>query len=136
MFPEGLNNEALEKISRIAEDIGARKKLEPEKGPLWQNILFSFFYRKSLPHIHKMDKSFWVDEKCNTCRICEKICPVHNILITESRPIWQHRCEQCFACLQWCPEESIQYGKNTKGKKRYCHPEIKLQDMLACVDKK
>jgi ferredoxin len=128
--------EALGKIKSIAGDIKAQKKLEPEKGPLWQNILFSFFYRKSFPHVHKMDKSFWTDEKCNSCLICEKICPVRNISITDGKPIWQHHCEQCFACLQWCPEEAIQCGKNTIGKKRYRHPEIKLQDMLACVVKK
>ena len=122
---------AAEKISRIAEDIKKQKKVAPEKGPLWQNILFSFLYRKSFPHIHKMDKSFWTDEKCNTCRICEKICPTHNIVITDGKPAWQHRCDQCFACLQWCPEEAIQYGKSTKNKKRYRHPDISLRDMMA-----
>jgi Pyruvate/2-oxoacid:ferredoxin oxidoreductase delta subunit len=53
--------------------------------------------------------------------------------MANGKPIWQHRCEQCFACLQWCPEESIQYGKKTQKKKRYHHPEIKLSDMLASV---
>jgi Pyruvate/2-oxoacid:ferredoxin oxidoreductase delta subunit len=83
-----------------------------------------------------MDKSFWADEKCNNCAICEKICPTQNILIKSSKPVWQHRCDQCFACLQWCPEEAIQYGKNTSKKKRYRHPEIKLSEMLACVPAK
>ncbi len=125
-----------EKIGRIAEIIKAQRKLTPEKGPLWQNILFSFFYRKSFPHIHKMDKSFRADDKCNNCRICEIICPVRNILIVDGKPLWQHHCEQCFACLQWCPEEAIQYGKNTQKKKRYQHPEISLKDMMACVSEK
>jgi len=41
--------------------------------------------------------------------------------------------EQCLACIQWCPAEAIQYGKNTAAKKRCHHPEIKLSDMRNCV---
>ena len=78
-----------------------------------------------------MDKSFFADEKCTSCGICEKLCPAGNIVITEGKAVWQHRCEQCFACLQWCPAEAIQYGKNTKSKKRYHHPEISLKDIIA-----
>jgi len=128
--------EALEKIGRISAIIKAKEVRDPDKGPLWQNILFSALYRMSFPQIPKMDKSFWADTKCTGCMICEKICPVQNILMNEGKPAWQHHCEQCFACLQWCPEEAIQCGKNTKEKKRYHHPEIKLQDMFACVPKK
>ena len=128
---------ALEKINHIAKCVKAREIMPPEKGPFWQNVLFSFFYRKSFPHIRKMDKSFWTDDNCNSCRICEKICPVQNIEMKDGRPVWQKHCEQCFACLQWCTEEAIQYGQHTKNKKRYTHPEISLKDMLACVlDKK
>ncbi len=29
------------------------------------------------------------------------------------------------------PEEAIQYGKSTKNKKRYRHPDISLRDMMA-----
>ena len=128
--------EALKKISCISAIIKAHEAKDPDKGPLWQNILFSALYRMAFPQIPKMDKSFWADAKCTGCRICEKICPVQNILMSEDKPAWQHHCEQCFACLQWCPETAIQYGKNTEKKKRYHHPEIKLQDMLACVPKK
>ena len=129
-------NEALDKISRIAASIREKEKKAPEKGPGWQNIFFSTIYRLSFPQVPKMDKSFFTDEKCTSCGICEKICPTQNILITHGKPIWQHHCEQCFACLQWCPEEAIQYGRGTAKKKRYHQPEIKLSDMLANVPKR
>lgn len=124
---------ALKKIESIATIIRNKEQQPPEKGPFWQNPFFSWAYRKSFPHIRKMDKSFTADEKCLACRICEKICPAHNIRIVEGKPHWQHRCEQCFACIQWCPEEAIQCGKGTSSKKRYHHPDVSIKDMLACV---
>lgn len=122
---------AMEKISTIASSVRSRKEMPPEKGPLWQNIFLSSIYRLSYSYVSGMDKSFWADEKCTGCGICEKICPAQNISLMDGKPQWQHRCEQCFACLQWCPEEAIQYGRGTRNKKRYRHPEISLKDMLA-----
>ncbi len=81
-----------------------------------------------------MDRGFWVDEKCNGCGICSRICPVGNIRMSEGKPVWQHHCEQCFACLQWCPQEALQFGSKTAGGKRYHHPEVKLADMLKQAD--
>lgn len=124
---------ALDKINRIALSVRTSEEKEPEKGPAWQNIFFSAIYRASYSRVPGMDKSFFADEKCTNCGICEKICPAHNIMVN-GKPAWQHRCEQCFACIQWCPEEAIQYGRGTAKKKRYHHPEIALIDMLACID--
>ena len=126
-------NEASGKINFIASSIRAKEEKELEKGPIWQNIFLSAMYRLSFAHVPKMDKSFLADEKCTSCEICEKICPAQNIKMMSRKPVWQHHCEQCFACIQWCPEEAIQYGKSTARKKRYHHPEITLKDMLACV---
>jgi ferredoxin len=125
-----------DKITRIAATIQSKETNPLEKGPLWQNIILSLIYRQSYNAVHKMDKSFWADDKCNNCAICKKICPAKNILIENDKPVWQHRCDQCFACLQWCPEEAIQYGKNTSKKKRYRHPEVKLSEMLASIPAK
>ena len=87
-------------------------------------------YRISFRQVRKMDRKFWVDEKCDGCEICARVCPAANIKIIDGRPSWLHRCEQCLACLQWCPQEAIQYGKNTIKYPRYHHPEIILDDML------
>lgn len=126
-------SKALDKINRIALSVSANEERAPEKGPAWQNIFFSAIYLLSFAQVPKMDKSFSADEKCTSCGICEKICPAHNISLVNGMPSWQHHCEQCFACIQWCPEEAIQYGKGTAKKKRYHHPEVNLKDMLACL---
>ncbi|NLW46267.1 MAG: 4Fe-4S binding protein [Firmicutes bacterium] len=77
------------------------------------------------------DKDYWVDDKCNNCRTCERICPRSNITIKEGRPVWNHDCELCFACIQWCPQEAIQYQNGTQGSGRSHHPEVKLADILS-----
>jgi len=77
-----------------------------------------------------MDRGFHADESCTGCGICSRVCPVRDIEMVGDRPVWQHRCEQCFACLQWCPQEALQFGRNTSGRKRYHHPGVKLADML------
>lgn len=79
---------------------------------------------------HFMDFGFNVDETCVSCGTCVRICPVDNIRLIEGHPVWMHNCEQCFACLQWCPQSAIQFGKHTKKDKRYHNPEVNIQDML------
>ncbi len=122
---------ARKKISRIAAGCAAREKRPVEKGPLWQNILFTGLNRLSFSRVPTMDRSFRADEKCNGCGICKAICPSGNIALPGDRPAWLHHCEQCLACIQWCPQEAIQFGKKTPRYKRYHHPEIILRDMLA-----
>jgi ferredoxin/flavodoxin len=80
--------------------------------------------------IQWMDRAFFADEKCQGCGKCSEVCPVGNIELVNNKPVWHQHCEQCFACLQWCPQEAVQFGKNTTGRKRYQNPEVKLKDML------
>jgi len=119
-----------EKMKAIANAVlmGERKKVE--RGPFWQNILFSWVYQMSIQQVCKMDKKFWVDDNCNRCETCFNICPAGNIEMINEKPSWLHRCEQCLACIQWCPQEAIQYGKKTVKYQRYHHPEVTLEDML------
>ncbi len=125
-----LFREAQEKIKAIARTILRQEREKVDRGPLWQNILFSWFYQMSFRSVCKMDKKFWADDKCNRCGICSKVCPASNIEMIDEKPSWLHRCEQCFACLQWCPQEAIQYGKKTVKYPRYHHPEVNLKDIL------
>lgn len=41
------------------------------------------------------DRSFCLDEQCNGCGTCTRICPVGNIKMVDNKPVWQHHCETC-----------------------------------------
>lgn len=80
---------------------------------------------------------FYIDARCNGCGICEKVCLSQKIKITDNKPIWQKNvlCYMCFACLNYCPEKSVQI-KNIPGVKsytkengRYPHPYATVKDI-------
>ena len=90
---------------------------------------------------------------CNGCGMCEKICPMKNIHMevnkTNSRsnsrtdskidskldsksPVFDNKCESCFACMHLCPKEAIRYASMSKKKKnyQYRHPEVSIKEMM------
>jgi ferredoxin len=79
--------------------------------------------------IHRADMSLSAGDSCNGCGICGKVCPAGNIRIVDGKPEWLHRCENCRACLNWCPRQAIR-GEVFSNRYFYRHPGVKLQDML------
>jgi ferredoxin len=76
------------------------------------------------------DSGYRVNDNCVGCESCRKSCPVDNITMQDDRPHWNGKCQQCYACLQWCKKEAIDYKKVTVGLKRYHHPEIKRRAII------
>ena len=66
-----------------------------------------------------IDKKFCVSSECTHCGLCEKECPVGNIEIVEGIPTWKHSCESCLKCIQYCPQNAINYTTKTINRKRY-----------------
>lgn len=114
-------------ISEIVKDNKKNLEIEIIEGKKYRYERGNLKFHKV---VHNGDESFFADESCNSCGICEKICPVNNIILIDGKPQWQHKCQQCLACINYCPEDSIQYGKNTIGRKRYHHPEITIKDLI------
>jgi flavodoxin len=86
--------------------------------------------KKFHDEVNTSDDSFYADENCTSCGICEKVCPLNNINLIDGTPKWQHKCQQCLACINYCPEESIQFGDETLKTQRYQHPEITIQEII------
>lgn len=69
----------------------------------------------------RSDRKFFVEkEKCISCGLCAENCPLHDIRLTDGKPVWQHqKCVHCCACIANCPVQAIEYGRQTVGKPRY-----------------
>ncbi len=116
------------KLKNASEAI-ARGERKPviRKAVWWSKVVnHNFLYK----NIHEWDMAFLSNDKCTGCGLCAKVCPICNIKMEDRHPIWQHNCEQCLACLHWCPCEAIEYGKKTVGRRRYHNPNIRSEDII------
>lgn len=107
----------------------AEGKLQPvkRKARLFSRIANRNYLYKG---IAEWDEKFTATDKCTGCGLCARVCPVSNIGMEDRRPLWQHHCERCLSCIQWCPCEAIEYGKKTIGRRRYHNPDVKAEDIV------
>ena len=69
-----------------------------------------------------------VKDVCTGCGICEKLCPVGNIIVKD-HPEWGSICEGCLSCVHNCPQSAI-WVKGERGKARYRHSEITVAELI------
>jgi len=79
--------------------------------------LFNAFFNET-------HRKFTLENSCVGCRICEKVCPVNNIVLKDGAPQWGANCEACHACVHWCPRNAINIGKS-KGRLQYQNPGVR-----------
>lgn len=133
---------------KIAEDVQARKKGIFLRGPL--NALFLRLHPSLLPRIRadlakktglspetpldvlvrSVDGSYTSGDRCTGCGICEKVCPVNNLVLDGGRPRWLGHCENCLACYNWCPVKAIRSPTPRAGY-YYRNARIEAPDIMA-----
>lgn len=122
MFSPPSNNEAL-KIIKDADNEIFRIADEIKSGVRFKNLSGSNFMTYVVnPVFYKLyvnDKKFYSNDKCISCGLCAKVCPLNNVEIKDGKPVWKGNCTQCQACICACPKEAIEYGKISVGKHRY-----------------
>ena len=113
---QGILRAAVSPVESYARLIAAEKTItDSSRGSALLSRINPLFYR-----FWVKDKLFRVGENCSGCGLCEKICPMVNIRMTEQdRPRWSGNCMHCMACISSCPQEAIEYGPISRGKRRY-----------------
>ena len=101
-------------VSYMKEGKPLRKVKTGLKGKICSSLINLLYY----PLIVK-DKKFYAEDSCNGCGLCASKCPLNNITVEDGRPVWHGSCTHCMACISYCPAGAIEYGKISKGKRRY-----------------
>ena len=68
-------------------------------------------------------EKFYATDACISCGKCAQECVLNNITLKDGKPVWGNHCTHCMACICKCPVEAIEYGKHSKGLRRYVCPE-------------
>lgn len=121
--------DAEHQLAVIASSIQSEKKEMPQF-PLMSQMLHYLLYPRFIRSLPEIDNRFHVDDTCNGCGICRKVCPAVNIRILGERPVWQHHCLFCLACINLCPKEAIQLEEKHRTKRRYHNPSVPLKKLV------
>ena len=116
-----------EKVKRIAASITKGESVVEREVTAWVSPLLT---KPFVNRVMKMDTGFRAETDCNSCGLCEKVCRFHNIQMVDGKPQWQHHCQFCLACINYCPKQAIEYKKGTRGKVRYHHPQVPVSDYM------
>jgi NAD-dependent dihydropyrimidine dehydrogenase PreA subunit len=79
-------------------------------------------------HYDEGDKWFIVQDNCNGCKVCEKVCPRDNVKVVRKAE-FLHKCEGCFACIHHCPQNAI-YLKLQRSKTRFMNRNLTLKEII------
>ena len=120
---------SMNKVDKATKAI-AKGTQRPVKKNILSRLLTKIAYPSLSKNIARWDEKFLATNECTCCRLCYEICPVNNIKIEDCHPVWQHHCEKCLRCIQWCPTEAIQYGKKTIERRRYQNPHVKAENFI------
>ena len=117
-----------EKLDQIVSDIGQRRKMLTRKGRVSDVVskLIHNLFTKS--QFDAGDKKFIVQNTCNSCGVCEKVCPKGNIKL-QGKPEFLHECDGCYACIHHCPQNAI-HLKTERSNARFINRHVNLADII------
>lgn len=110
--------QAPDMISEIARRIGAGIQGDILVKGSWPKIKSDIIY-PLFKRFCMSPKPFKSNGRCIGCGKCARECPMHNITLSDGRPVWHDRCALCLRCYHICPYDAVQYGKATNGKGQY-----------------
>ena len=129
-LPPTSPEKAQERVNRKAVEVGlaVREGKRSEKKP--PKKAFFAAESKAFSGMHsKRAKKFQANSDCIGCGTCAKICPMHNIYLIDTKPVFGSDCIGCLSCVQYCPKQAINVGKITEKRERFPNPNVKAMDL-------
>lgn len=114
-----------EKTAKIVDDIQNRRKMQAKAG-LAMRALAAIL--DATTKTDKNAQSYIVNDQCNKCGTCAKVCPAKNISVTDKVHFSDH-CEACLACVHLCPQNAL-HLKNERSDKRWLNREVSLKEII------
>ncbi len=117
------------KLDRVVQSIKGKCPSRPSTMFRW---LSEKINPGAIKGANKGDRVFFQTDSCNSCGVCQRVCPVENIALDKTgHPRWLGKCTGCLSCFHWCPTKAIQYNRTSSLKRnRYHHPDISLERYL------
>ena len=113
-----------ENLGKIIKDIANGRRYIKNTSVIMKGIKFvsEKFYD------NEFEKKFTVDNNCNGCKTCEKVCPVNNIKV-DRKPVFNNNCQHCLSCIHNCPKRAISIKKE-KNKARFINENVTLKELI------
>lgn len=127
---ESRAKEAIGKYDDIIDQFAESVKNKENNIKQFKGKIIDFEYNIFVKILRDRDKKFNVNDKCISCGMCEKICPIDNVKLVDGKPQWNGKCVDCMACINICPKEAINIGKSTIKKNRYRNPYISRNELI------
>lgn len=114
-----------ENLQKIIWDIQFKREYINKHSIIRNSIRFLM---KNLSKKSQFEKKFSIENNCNSCKICEKVCPVDNIQV-HNKAVFKDNCQQCLACINHCPQKAIRI-KGEKSTARFINQNIRLREII------
>jgi ferredoxin len=121
-------------LNNLLKDVSENKQFI-HKGKLLERFMTNRIdsFSKLMPNLNSV-KNFSINDNCNSCGTCTKVCPRNNLSINKDnkniKPIYGDNCEFCLACINLCPQKAIKLKKEKNPNAHFKNENITLKEII------
>lgn len=117
-----------EYLGYIVSDIRRRREFVNRKNVIFRGIssFMPMIYNKMIADGYK---KFSVNDSCNSCGMCAKVCPRNNVTV-DDKPVFGSNCEFCLGCINLCPTQAIKLKGEKNPNERFKNDAVTLNEII------